>query len=173
MEPWHPLSPRWTGLRPGRALVLPLPDAAFSALPAHYVVEGLTLARKREFHLTLLSTATTRALAAALAALPRAAAAGWRRDAFAAADWRWRLTGERWLVGRRGGGKPAAHSVIACVEQPAQAAFRAAVAALLGTALPAPFPHVTLFTHGDRGGIGLPDRATFEARRIRRLTGSL
>lgn len=166
---WQSLVVAWPGLRPGRALLLPIGTAAFAGLPDTRVVDGMALARKREFHLTLLPTAMTAALATALRALPVAVAARWRRERFAALDWRWRLTGEQWLVGRRGAGKPEARSIVACVEQPAQAAFRESVASLLGTALPAPFPHVTLYVHGDPVGIGLPDPDTFLARRIRQL----
>lgn len=169
MDAWQPMSPRWPGLRRGRALVFPLQDAPFAGLAARCAVEGLVLERKREFHVTLLATADTARLACALAALSTRAATQWRREVLAL-DWRWRCTGERWLIARRGGGKPVALSIVALLQQPAQAAFRERAAALIGTPLPPPVPHVTLYTHGDAGGIGLPDAATFRARRVRPVT---
>lgn len=169
--PWHPLAPHWPGLRAGRALVLPLPTAAFAGLPPRRDVDGFVLVRKREFHVTLLSSTDSARLADALAALPRMAARQWRREAMAF-DWRWRPSGEQWLLARGSGKRDAlggALSIAALLEQPAQARFRVLAGELLGTPLPAPMPHVTLYVHGDPAGIGVPDLPTFHARRIRLL----
>jgi hypothetical protein len=99
-------------------------------------------------------------------------------------DWQWRRLGEHWLIGRPAGARLAqrgiaghgsvepgcaALSIVERIEQPAQHGFRQLAGALLGETLPAPVPHVTLYTYGDPGGIGLPDEATFRERRIRRL----
>lgn len=178
IQPWLPLKPVWPVLRPGRSLLWPLPGEVFAALAPARSVDGLLLRRKREFHATLLDAAVTARLATALAALPRARAQRWRRGVLDI-DWRWRRTGEYWLVARPAGSRlaghgsvepaSAAHSIVESVEQPAQHLFRQLVGALLGDTLPGPVPHVTLYTHGDAGGIGLPDEATFRERRIRRL----
>lgn len=165
---WLPLQPRWPALRPGRSLVWPLPDDVFAALAPERTVDGLLLRRKSEFHATLLDAAATARLAAALAALPRSRAQHWRRGVLAL-DWRWRRSGECWLVARPAGDTPAAHSIVERIEQPAQHVFRRLAGTLLGDPLPAPLPHVTLYTHGDAGGIGLADEASFRERRVRRL----
>jgi len=165
---WLPLAPRWPPLRPGRSLVWSLPEAYFDDVDAERTVDGLQLQRKREFHTTLLDGGSTARLQAALRTLPGAAATRWRREVLAL-DWRWRRSGELWLVARRGGGKPPAQSIIERIEQPAQAQLRERVGQLLGTPLPPPYPHVTLYTQGDAGGIGIPDPATLCARALRRL----
>lgn len=167
-HPWQPLFPRWPRLRAGMSLVWPLPAGPFAPLEALLPIDGLLLARKGELHATLLDSVSTSAMAARLASLPTAEARAWRRGLLAL-DWRWRRRGERWLVARPGGDRPAAHTLVELIEQPAQALLREQVGVLLQRPLPPPCPHVTLYTHGDRRGIGLPDPDTFLARRVRRV----
>ncbi|MEO8161412.1 MAG: hypothetical protein ABI588_08315, partial [Arenimonas sp.] len=88
MSAWHP---PWPGFSARGSLLLPLPEEAFTDLAAQVEVEGITLARKREFHLTLLD----RALGARVQALPLPAL-------FDALDWRWQRRGERWLLREAG-----------------------------------------------------------------------
>ena len=87
---------------------------------------------------------------------------------FAALDWRWRATGERWLlVEARPEG--ASHNVVHLLDMPALAQFRAQAGELLGEALSATPAHVTLYVAGDPIGIGIASHADFERLRLRRL----
>ena len=157
--------PGWPDFSGRGSLVLPLPRASFESLPGRLDIDGLQLEAKREFHVTLCD----RALAARLHE-PRAGGAVAARlpPLFAALDWQWRASGERWLLLEA---KPegVAHSVIELIDMPAFAQFRAQVGALLGEALPATPAHVTLYVAGDPVGIGIPSAAAFERLRLRRL----
>ena len=160
-DPWHPA---WPGFSARGSLLLPLPAEAFAALPASIEVDGIALARKSEFHLTLLD----RALGARMHA-PKAgdAPAAGLPALFAAQDWRWRASGERWLLLEAKDGKPA-HSVVELLDMPAFARFRALAGERLGEALPATPAHVTLYVAGDPIGIGIESNASFERLRLRR-----
>ena len=157
--------PEWPGFSARGSLLLPLPAAAFAALPASIEVDGIALARKPEFHLTLLD----RALGARMHAPKCGGAAAARLPAlFAALDWHWRLGGERWLLLEARPEGPV-HSVIELVDVPAFARFRAAAGALLGETLPVAPAHVTLYVAGDPVGIGIDSNAAFARLRLRRL----
>ena len=162
MQPWHP---PWPGFTARGSLLLPLPEAATLAPAPSLELEGLSLARKLEFHVTLLD----RALGARLHAPAPGGAPSARLPAlFAALDWRWRATGERWLlVEARPEG--ASHSVVHLLDMPALAQFRAQAGELLGEALSATPAHVTLYVAGDPIGIGIASHADFERLRLRRL----
>jgi hypothetical protein len=162
MSAWHP---PWPGFSARGSLLLPLPPERFAELASPFEVDGIEFARKAEFHLTLLS----RALGARLHAPREGGRAAERLPAlFAAQDWQWRRTGERWLLLEA---KPvaSAHSVIELVDMPAFARFRAQVGALLGEALPDAPAHVTLYVAGDPIGIGIASDAEFARLKLRRL----
>jgi hypothetical protein len=159
MTAWHP---DWPGFSARGSLLLPLEDAAFADLVERMHVDGVGLQRKGEFHVTLLD----RALGAR--AGDSGAAAARLPALFSGLDWRWRATGERWLLREV---QPAGcrYSVVELLEMPAFAAFRRGVGDLLGEALPAAPAHVTLYVAGDPLGVGLASQAQFERLRLRRL----
>jgi len=162
MQPWHP---PWPGFTARGSLLLPVPEAAALARAPSLELEGLSLARKIEFHVTLLDRALgARLHAAAAGGAPAARLPG----LFAALDWAWRATGERWLLLEA---KPeaASHSVVELLEMPALARFRAQAGELLGEPLPATPAHVTLYVAGDPLGIAIPSAADFARLRLRRL----
>ena len=163
IDSWHPA---WPGFSLRGSLVLPLPAAAFAGLaPELSLDDGLRLARKGEFHVTLLDRELgARAHEPAAGGAPAQALAG----LFGGYDWRWRARGERWLL-LDAAEDPPAHSVIELLEMPALAEFRAAVGVLLGATLPATPAHVTLYVAGQPIGIGLRDFDEFERLRLRRL----
>lgn len=157
--------PAWPAFSAHGSLVLPLPVAAIGALASQVEVEHLVLERKHEFHFTLLN----RELGARVQqAIPKAVRGTRLPALFAALDWAWRGTGERWLLREA---MPAGdrHSIIELVEMPALARFRAAVGELLEASLPDPPPHLTLYVAGDRSGIGLASQAEFEHLRLHHI----
>ena len=161
-QAWHP---QWPGFSVRGSLLLPLPQAAFQALPASFEGDGISLTRKPEFHVTLFD----RAVGARLHAPQDGGAAAARLPAlFATLDWRWRLTGERWLLLEAKPGGPA-HSVVELLDMPAFARLRTQAGELLGEALPEAPAHVTLYVAGDPIGIGIDSVATFERLRLRRV----
>lgn len=160
--PWHP---GWPGFNARGSLLLPLPAEAFAGLPATLELDAIALARKSEFHVTLLDrTVGARMHAPTAGGAPAAGLPA----LFAAQDWTWRLTGERWLLLEAKPEGPA-HSVIELLELPAFARFRAQAGEALGEALPLAPAHVTLYVAGDPIGIGVPSHADFERLKLRRL----
>jgi hypothetical protein len=162
MQPWRP---PWPGFTARGSLLLPLPAAAELAKAPLLELGELSLARKSEFHVTLLD----RALGARVhAPKPGGAPAQNLAALFAGLDWGWRLGSGRWLLleARPGGIN---HSVVQLLEMPALAAFRAGVGELLGERLPEAPAHVTLYVAGDPIGIGIASTADFERLRLRRL----
>jgi len=163
MDEWRP---GWPGFNARGSLLLPLPQASFAALPDTLEVDGIALARKREFHVTVFDRATGARLHAAPAAARTVA--GQLPAWFAALDWSWRPTGERWLL-REAKPEGVAHSVVELLDMPAHARLRTQAGEGLGEALPPTPPHVTLYVAGDPTGIGLASQAEFERLRLRRL----
>lgn len=144
-------------------LVVPVDeDALLAASPPTITVDGLVLARKHEFHVTLLDRTE----------------AGWAKSCIDDAalralladhDWRARPQGPAWLIRdqRRGGGWR--FSVVQLLDLPAHARFRAAIAQACSHALSAMPAHVTLYVAGDPAGIGLGSQARFAQCRVRVL----
>ena len=162
MSAWRP---PWPGFSARGSLLLPLPPEEFAELAPQVEIDGIAFTRKSEFHLTLFD----RAHGARLQSPREGGSVAARLPAmFAAQDWRWRRSGERWLLLEA---KPdlTAHSLVELLEAPAFARFRTQVGELLGEALPAPPPHVTLYVAGDPVGIGLDSQAEFERLRLRRV----
>jgi hypothetical protein len=162
LRPWHPA---WPGFSARGSLLLALAAADFADLPAALETAGLGLARKREFHVTLLD----RRLGASMHAPAAAGALAARLPGiFESLDWRWRRRGERWLLLEARPRGPV-HSVVELIEMPAFGAFRAAIGEALGETLPDAPAHVTVYVAGDPRGIGIASHADFERLRLRRL----
>jgi hypothetical protein len=149
------------------ALIIPLPRDAFPDVRQPVTVAGLRLEPKNEFHVTLANAELRSTLRRALGGRGDAETriAGW----FDATDWSWRDTGERWLLRRADPDTPPAHSIVTLVDMPGVAAFRHRLARASGIELPEIPAHVTLYTAGDPGGIGLASHAQFLERRILRI----
>ena len=153
----------WPGFNERGVLVLPLPAFPAHALPAACEIDGITLKRKSEFHLTLLSR---REAAAVRARIDDDEI----ESQFAALDWTCRATGPCWLLGKAGDGN--ARSVIVLCAAPALDAFRTRLSSRCDVAL-APVPaHVTLFVAGLMRGIGLGSHEAFHAMRVRVVADS-
>jgi hypothetical protein len=160
---WHP---PWPGFEAPGSLVLPLPATSFASLSAELRLDdGLLLARKQEFHVTLFdSRVGARLHEPARGGAPAKSLAG----LFIGLDWQWRTRGERWLL-LDAAHEPVTHSVVELIEMPALAEFRSAIGALLGEPLPATPAHVTLYVSPGQRGIGIRDFDAFERLRLRRL----
>lgn len=145
----------------GQVMLLPLSDDPDWPAAPTLEIDGATLVRKSEFHVTLLDRALATTLRARL---------GDARIAALAADFDWRpqRSGEGSVLRKTktdaGAPLPCA-SLIERVALPAFAAFRRALAAASGLPVPEALPHVTLYVAGDPAGIGLPDLAAFAATR--------
>ncbi len=154
-------APLWPVRDGASAFVLPLAPGGFAGLPGTLALPECRLERKREFHLTVLSSSE----AAAVASGPGSDAVV---RLFDRRDWAVRPTGTQWLL-RKEGEAGVEWSLVACVACPSLDAFRRDVAAAAGVVLPAPVPHVTLFVSPGSRGIGLASHQDFATRRVRRL----
>lgn len=145
-------------------LILPVPPARWPPPAEPITVDGLELAPKPELHITLIGKALGRELRAALGhAADRVVA-----DAFDACDWQFTRSGRHLLLRKPLDASNAprlAHSLIELVDLPAMASFHAALGHHLGRQLPIPPAHVTLYTAGRDGGIGVAS-----CRQLRTLT---
>ena len=157
---WHPA---WPGFSARGSVLLPLPGEYFARLAPAIPLDGIELARKREFHVTLLD----RALGARLqSARPRAAEE--LAPLFTALDWALQCSGERWLLRETKVGA-SAQAIVELLEMPALARFRHGAGVLLGEPLPPVPAHVTLYVAGSESGIGLRSLAEFERLRVRKM----
>lgn len=152
----------WPGFSARGTLVLPLPACWLDGLPPLLEIDGVALGRKSEAHLTVLDRE-------ACAAVRNACREDEVRALFHAQAWTVAATGERWLLRKPLAAGKLAHSVVAIVRAPGLAAFRQALQAHCGVALPEALPHVTLYVAGKPTGIGVPDVAAFERLRVRRI----
>ncbi|GAB3331542.1 hypothetical protein [Marilutibacter aestuarii] len=159
-----PVRPRWPGRSARGSVVLPLADEAFAGLPSLCVLPECRMARKLEFHLTLLSSQEAAAVECGLPVQAWAAR-------FQALHWSLRLTGEAWLL-HESTAEAEAWSLVACATCPSLDAFRQAIALASGVPLPDAPAHVTLFTTPGSRGIGLPSREVFRALRVRPVPGA-
>lgn len=158
LKPAQTLLPR---LRDSGSLLLPVTQAIGQSMQRGFefrIAENRRLHDchpKREFHITLLSGhqigALRRATGASLDEVLQAASA--------VQSWHWRPTGRLWWIAEPDRQDEAA--IAASIIQPAQAAFRRALADETGVRLGWPWPHITLFLCGSRAGVGVPSRAAF------------
>ncbi|HET7844074.1 MAG TPA: hypothetical protein VFL14_07985 [Xanthomonadales bacterium] len=146
------MSTRWPGFGPAATIVVPVDPATWAPPAAAVTIAGVRFAPKRELHVTVVGKALGARVRDALDEAHVAAL-------FEALDWRFRRT-HRIVHVRREVDGVVEQSLIERVEQPAMATFHDVLAQRLGTALPVPPPHVTLWTHGTDEGIGLPDEET-------------
>jgi hypothetical protein len=163
--PCHPAI-TWPGFAAGRALVLPL-QAGFMVTPfgERCQIDGVRLARKREFHVTLLDRQMARA-AAGYGEAPL-------RALYESLQWTPQRTGRYVLLHetkRTDTGALECWSLIEHLHLPAMHAFRTALAQALGPAFDDPVPHVTHFVHGDPNGIGVPHVRALGRLRVRAVT---
>ena len=153
----------WPGFTQAGTVVLPVPEASWPPPSAPVVLHGCCFSPKSELHVTIVGSALGAGLRAELESntLDEACLAA----AFHAQTWQLERTGPcmrlRRLRESVGPEAPAdAASLIERIGLPAMAGFHAELGRLLGCGLPVPPPHVTLYTHGDESGIGVPDEAT-------------
>ena len=154
---------------PRHTLVLPIATTCWSPPRQAARVDGLAFAPKPELHITLVGNELGRELQATFAP-------AFLDDALATAlqaqDWRFERSGELRLLRKPGTGNdaPVAASIIELIALPAMAPFQQALGRLLGRQLPVPPPHVTLYTAGQAGGIGVPTATKLRAYTVRRLS---
>lgn len=160
--PAHPAIP-WPGFEAGQAMVLPL-QARLMDTPfgERCQIDGVRLARKAEFHLTLLDREMARA------------AAGYGeqqlRALYESMHWAPRRTGRYALLHRSkhgSNGTIECWSLIEHLRLPAMYSFRTELARALGPGFDDPVPHVTHFVHGDPNGIGVPHVRALDALMVR------
>lgn len=150
----------WPGWTDEHSLVLPLDDAPPTSAAD---VDGVRFDPKKELHITLVGPELGAELHRVLGSRLEAAT----RPAFDALDWSGARTGALWRIEHRTHdphGKAGIRSaIIEDVELPAMAYLHRWLGTLLGRQLPVPPPHVTLYTHGDPRGIGLPTETRLRA----------
>lgn len=143
------LRTRWPGFGSGATVVIPVDPATWAPPSAPFTLDGVRFAPKRELHVTVIGGALGARLRGAVDEQAVAAR-------FESLDWSFRRL-HRLVHVRRVVEGMVEQTLIERIEQPAMAAFHGELARLLGTTLPVPPPHVTLYVHGTTEGIGLPD----------------
>ncbi|GAB3739996.1 hypothetical protein GCM10028794_24210 [Silanimonas algicola] len=142
-------------------MILPL-HIDLKSHPATLSLPEITLSRKAEVHLTLLSTREAELLAGHL---PEAE---WQ-NAFDGEQWEIGLLDEFELLREERASEPTRFSVIRHLHCLALNAFRQRLAEAAGMGLAETLPHVTLYTAGHERGIGLSSMADHARFRIRSL----
>lgn len=151
----------WPGFCPDGGLLLSVPLEQFlSGLPPSLSWVGPPLERKDELHVTLLNRVCGNTARVAVGETQV-------RRLFEEQEWILNRTGDAGLL-RKPDARDA-FSLIELVDLPALNAFRNALSLATSAALPEAPPHVTLYTVGKPGGIGLPDRQTLARLEIARL----
>lgn len=153
-QPLRPAAPRWIAPRSGRGLILPLDPAPFATLPESLLLGATRLARKHEFHITLLNGEHWKTAVAAVGIAQV-------RALFEQVDWQMHADGRFWLVSRQPGAT--ACTIIAMLHAPGAQRFRSELAQA-GAPLPPPIPHVTLYQAGAPGGIGIAGPEQWQQR---------
>lgn len=153
---------RWPGRSSTGSVILALGDSLLMPLAPQLGLPEVTLFRKHEVHLTLLSTREAEGLAQRLPEVD------WQ-PAFQAESWSWRALDAFDLLREDRPSEPTRHSVIRHLHCPGLNAFRRKLAQASGLALPETLPHVTLYTAGHERGIGLSSLADHARFRIRSL----
>ena len=152
---------KWPGRSTTGSVILPL-HLDLESCPATLSLPEITLRRKAEAHLTLLSTREAELLAGHL---PEAE---WQ-NAFDGEQWEIGLLDEFELLREERGSEPTRFSVIRHLHGLALNAFRQRLAEAAGMGLAETLPHVTLYTAGHERGIGLSSMADHARLRIRAL----
>lgn len=158
---------------PPHTLLLPIDPDCWPPPPGPIRVGDTVYAAKRELHVTLIGSRLGHELHVTFAT-------AFLHDeitrALAGQDWRFQRTGRLVALAHPAAGAgnansraPQRGSVIELIELPAMRLFHRALGALLGRQLPVPPPHVTLYTAGDPGGIGLASPRQLRTRRLREL----
>jgi hypothetical protein len=163
----HTPAPAWPGWSDAGTLVMPL---AAPPPVRPLTLDGLRLQPKRELHVTLIGGRLAERLRASLRDPYLTAAV---RTLYEAHDWHFATSGEYRLLrkpARRDDGRfGATHSVIALLTMPAMAAFHHGLGRLLGTQLPLPPPHVTLYVEGRAQGIGVRSPSALRGYAVRAI----
>lgn len=139
---------RWPGRSSTGSVIVALGDSMLMPLAPQLGLPEVTLFRKREAHLTLLSTREAEALAR------RLPESDWQA-AFEAESWSWQALEAYDLLREDRPSEPTRYSVIRHLHCPALNAFRQRLAEAAGMDLAETLPHVTLYTAGHERGIGL------------------
>ena len=159
-----PMQPHWTD---AGTLLLPITPQAWPPPRRGVDVDGSDFAPKRELHATVLGRALGARVRMAMAGNP---ALGTALDAVAASlDWSWTRDRAWWLLRKREGDAEKA-SIVETIALPAMQPFHARLGQLLGTTLPVPLPHVTLYVAGDPEGIGVPDGEAWRRYVVRAIS---
>jgi len=140
------------------SLLLRLRKAAVDLGERAVLYQGKRFKPKDEVHITVIG----RALASELVDSAGATEIEEIAALIDQTEWRYVLS-NCWYHVVRGGDKPA-ESIIRMVELPALAAFYSRLEAITGLAIPPRPAHVTLYTWGDHGGIGIATWEEFDER---------
>lgn len=152
----------WPGRSATGSVILPL-HVGLDQLPNTLSLAEITLIRKAETHLTLLSTGEAEHLATHLLETE------WQH-AFDSEQWKIGLLDAFDLLHEERAHEATRFSVIRHLHCPALNAFRQRLAEAAGMDLAETLPHVTLYTAGHERGIGLTSLADYHARRVRQLS---
>jgi hypothetical protein len=161
MSMTSPTKPAWPGRSTTGSVLLPL-HVGLDHLPSSLSLTEITLIRKAETHLTLLSTREAEQLAS------RLPESEWQ-SAFDSVQWEIGLLDAFELLSEERPSEVTRFSVIRHLHCPALNAFRQRLAQSAVVDLPETLPHVTLYTAGHERGIGVSSLADHARFRIRSL----
>ena len=154
------LPPRWTETG---ALLSHLPEGCLPPLPRVIRWNGLQLARKAEFHLTIAGRSDMQRMGIVgpdHPAIVEPAGNGLGDDVGIV------LLDELWVLQKPDPTAGIETTIAAACEAPAMSAIRSRLATATGCHLPAAPPHITLYTRSPAHGIGISDLAALQARRV-------
>lgn len=152
----------WPGRSSTGSVIVALGDSLLVPLAPQLGLPEVTLFRKREAHLTLLSTREAEALAR------RLPESDWQA-AFEADSWSWQALEAYDLLREDRASEPTRFSVIRHLHCAALNTFRQQLFEAAGMDVAETLPHVTLYTAGHERGIGLSSLADHVRFRIRAL----
>jgi hypothetical protein len=152
--------PRWTETG---ALLSQLPEECLPPLPRAIRWNGLQLARKAEFHLTIVGRGDMQRMGIVgpdHPAVAEAAGNGIGDDAGIV------LLDELWVLQKPGPTGGIETTIATACEAPAMSTIRLRLATATGCRLPLAPPHITLYIRSSAHGIGISDLAALHARRV-------
>jgi hypothetical protein len=159
----------WPGFNDNDTVLIDMSNEPFDLPKSSFYINGQHFVRKDELHVTLLGSKLGRLLQDRQATDP--ASEDDIRAIFEAIDWSYAQTGPCYLLSRQRGAIRQG-SIIMLIDMPGLKVFYEALIdkGYIEKDTPLPPAHVTLYTHNNPHGIGVPNQDVLETLSIRSLS---